>query len=180
MKKMPTIFQRNYDNGANAFNMQHPDCEWVFNGEGIVTRKWDGTCVKIDGDKYLKRRSVKKNKIPPQGFIEEQFDEITGKAFGWMPVTQKDKWHMEADFEQFPSGTYELIGPKVQGNPEGFVKHTLMNHKLGSIYYGILRTFDGIREFMKNKDIEGIVFHRDNGQMAKIKKSDYGMERRPR
>ena len=177
MKKMPTIFQRNYDNGAKAFNMQHPDCEWVFNGEGIATRKWDGTCVMIEDGDYYKRRCVKKNKIPPQDFIEEQFDEKTGKAFGWMPVTEDDKWHMDALYPGLPDGTYELIGPKIQGNPEGCVRHTLLSHKYVS-YFGILRTFDGIREFMKDKDIEGIVFHHLDGRMAKIKKSDYGMERK--
>lgn len=180
MKKMPTIFQRNYDNGAKAFNVQHPDCDWVFKGEGIATRKWDGTCVMIDGDRYLKRRCIKLRKrgVIPAEFIKEQADYNTGKLFGWMPIKKEDKWHIEADFEQLPSGTYELVGPKVQGNPEGFVKHTLVNHKLGSVYYGILRTFDGIRDFMKDKDIEGIVFHHPDGRMAKIKKSDYGMERR--
>lgn len=35
MKKIPTIFYR-YRDGKEAyvFNMQHPDCDWVFNGEG--------------------------------------------------------------------------------------------------------------------------------------------------
>ena len=178
MKKMPTIFQRNYDNGAKAFNMQHPDCGWVFNGEGMATRKWDGTCVMIEDGDYYKRRCVKKNKIPPQGFIEEQFDEKTGKSFGWVPVTEDDKWHMEAFFSYYDDGTYELIGPKIQGNPEGCVFHRLVIHRYSQTYASILRTFDGIREFMKNKDIEGIVFHHPDGRMAKIKKSDYGMERR--
>lgn len=177
MKKMPTIFNRNY-NPCRAFNMQHPDCQWVFDGEGMVTRKWDGTCVKIDGDRYLKRRCVKKGKSTPKDFILEQFQVLAEKQFGWVPVTKEDKWHMEADFEQLPSGTYELVGPKVQGNPEGFYRHTLVGHKYSVVYYGILRTFDGIRDFMKDKDIEGIVFHHPDGRMAKIKKSDYGMERR--
>ena len=178
MKKMPTIFQRNYDNRANAFNMQHPDCEWVFNGEGVATRKWDGTCCMIKDGDYYKRICVKKNKIPPQGFIEEQFDERTGKAFGWVPVTEDDKWHIEAMYVDLPDGTYELIGPNVHGNPEGFVRHDLLSHKHVSIYRGILRTFNGIRDFMKDKNIEGIVFQHPDGRMAKIKKSDYGMERR--
>ena len=50
-----------------------------------------------------------------------------------MPVTGSDKWHMEAigsDGWSFESagGTYELCGPKIQGNPEGFEKHTLVRH----------------------------------------------------
>lgn len=178
MKKMPTIFQRNYDNGAKAFNMQHPDCEWVFNGEGVATRKWDGTCCMIKDGEYFKRRTIRSRKEPPEDFIVMDWDVNAGKRFGWVPVTEDDKWHMEALWNHFSDGTYELIGPRIQGNPEGYGQHVLMGHKYGEIYYGILRTFDGIREFMKDKDIEGIVFHHQDGRMAKIKKSDYRMERR--
>ena len=39
------------------------------------------------------------------------------------------------------------------------------------------RTFDALREWMKSKDIEGIVFHHSDGRMAKIKKRDYGQKR---
>ena len=180
MKKIPTIFNRSYRAGiVRVINMQYPKCDWVFNGDGVATRKWDGTCCMIDGGDFFKRRCVKKGKPIPDEFDEESFDENTGKAFGWMPVTEDDKWHMEAFWPGMADGTYELVGPKVQGNVEKFATHTLIKHKRGHEYHGVLRTFDGIRDFMKDKDIEGIVFHRDNGQMAKIKKSDYGMERRP-
>ena len=179
MRKMPTIFNRNYgDSGPRVFNMQHPDCQWVFDGEGEATRKWDGTCCMIDGGEYFKRRCVKRGKPIPDEFDEEHFDENTGKAFGWVPVTEEDKWHMEVNHDWLSHDTYELCGPKIQGNPEGLDKHTLIRHCDGEVYNGLLRTFDGIREFMKDKDIEGVVFHHPDGRMAKIKKSDYGMERR--
>ena len=179
MKKMPTIFNRNYtDNGPLAFNMQHPDCDWVFNGEGVATRKWDGTCCIIKDGDYFKRRTIKKNKLLPLDFIFKDSDENTGTLFGWVPVTKDDKWHMEAFWPGMSDGTYELVGPKVQGNVENFATHTLIKHKRGHEYHGLLRTFDGIRDFMKDKDIEGIVFHHPDGRMAKIKKSDYGMKRR--
>ena len=41
------------------------------------------------------------------------------------------------------------------------------------------RTFDGIREFLAPLDIEGIVFHHPDGRMVKIRKDDYGLNRRP-
>ena len=179
MRKIPTIFNRNY-NSCMVFNMQHPDCEWVFNGEGMATRKWDGTCCMIKDGKYFKRRCIKlkKSGVIPAEFIREQLDSNTGKLFGWIPVTEDDKWHMEASWSCLLNGKYELLGPKVQGNIEGYDRHVLVSHKYTQEYYGILRTFDGIRDFMKDKDIEGIVFHHPDGRMAKIKKSDYGMDRR--
>lgn len=180
MKKMPTIFNRNY-NPCRAYNMEHPDCAWVFRGEGVATRKWDGTCCMIKNGEYFKRRCIKlkKSGAIPVEFIREQLDSNTGKLFGWMPVTKEDKWHMEAYRGDLSNGTYELIGPKIQGNPENYDRHILVIHEYGQIYSDIVRTFDGIAAFMKDKDIEGIVFHRGNGQMAKIKKSDYGLERKP-
>lgn len=179
MKKIPTIFNRSYRDGrVRIINMQHPDCEWVFNGEGVATRKWDGACCMIRNGEYLKRRTVKSRKQPPDNFILMDSDPNTGKWYGWVPVTKEDKWHMKALRPGLIDCTYELVGPKVQGNPEGFVKHTLMSHRFGSVCNGILRTFDGIAAFMKDKDIEGIVFHHPSGKMAKIKKSDYGMGRK--
>ena len=178
MKKIPTIFNRNYDsNRCRVFNMQHPDCDWVFNGKGVATRKWDGTCCMIKDGEYFKRRCVKMGKPIPLNFTEEEFQKSTGKRFGWMPVTEEDKWHVEALYSGLVDGTYELLGPKIQGNPEGYDRYVLVCHRYAQEYHGILRTFDGIREFMKDKDIEGIVFHHPDGRMAKIKKSDFGMER---
>ena len=181
MKKIPTIFNKSYRDGiVRVINMQNPFCNWVFLGEGVATRKFDGTCVMIKDGNYFKRRCIKMRKsgVIPAEFIEEQLDPNTGKLFGWMPVTGEDKWHMKINHTAYDDGTYELVGPKVQGNPEGYDRHVIVSHRWGKEYIGILRTFDGIREFMRDKDIEGIVFHHEDGRMAKIKKSDYRMKRK--
>ena len=180
MKKIPTIFKRNPENMREILNQQHPDCGWVFAGEGIATRKYDGTCVKIEAGQYLKRREVKPGKKSPADFIEEQFDDSTGKRVGWVPVdpnTKEDCWYMEAFDPALPDGTYELVGPKIQGNPEGYGRHALVKHSEAEVFESVARTFDGISEFMRDKDIEGIVFHHPDGRMAKIKKRDFGQRR---
>lgn len=53
-------------------------------------------------------------------------------------------------------------------------KDYLIKH--GSIHlYHCGRTFEAIRDFLeRNEQIEGIVFHRENGQMCKIKRTDFG------
>jgi hypothetical protein len=73
--------------------------------------------------------------------------------------------------------TYELVGPKIQGNPERRIKHELISHDYAEPYEISNRTFEGIKEFMRDLDIEGIVFHHPDGRMAKIKKKDFGMSR---
>ena len=180
MKKIPTIFKRKPENMSEILNEAHPDCKWVFNGEGVATRKYDGTCVKIEDGKYFKRREVKRGKQIPHDFIEEQFDTNTGKRVGWVPIDPKlkeNRWHIEAFSEKLSNGTYELVGPKIQGNPEGFSHHTLIKHSEAEVFLSVTRTFDGIADFMSERDIEGIVFHHPDGRMGKIKKRDFGQKR---
>ncbi len=180
MKKIPTIFKRNPENMRDVLNEPHLDCKWVFDGDGVATRKYDGTCVRIEDDEYFKRREVKNGKNIPVGFIEEQFDQNTGKRVGWVPVdsnSKEDKWHIEAFDPSLPNGTYELVGPKIQGNPENCEKHMLVKHSDVEIYKEVPRTFDGIASWLKDKNIEGIVFHHPDGRMGKIKKRDFGQKR---
>lgn len=182
MKKMPTIFIRNFENMRELTTTPHPDCKWVFNGEGVATRKYDGTCTKLESGDFFKRREVKKGKQEPDGFIEEGFDKVTGKRMGWLPVTdsKEDQRHMEAfhALNEYKDGTYELVGPKVQGNPENVDSHILLKHSDAENYTDVPRDFNGIKNWLSDKDIEGIVFHHPDGRMAKIKKGDFGFKRK--
>ena len=53
MKKIPTLFERVFDNhhkvGIN--NKVHSGMEWVLCGEGIATEKIDGSCCAVIGGK---------------------------------------------------------------------------------------------------------------------------------
>lgn len=181
MKKIPTIFKRNPENMKELLNEPHNDCAWVFAGEGVPTRKYDGTCCMVKDGKLWKRREVKKGKPKPEGFVLADYDKVTGKTVGWMPVTEDkgDRWHIEAFGDgNCPDGTYELCGEKVQGNPEGFEGHVLVPHENATQYDDVERTFDGIRKFLNTMDIEGLVFHHPDGRMAKIKKRDFGQPRK--
>jgi len=116
----------------------------------------------------------------PSCFVSVSTDAATGKTVGWVPVdnhAKEDKWHMEAFSDQLSPGTYELVGPKIQGNPEGYNVHTLVKHSEAEIYSDCPRTYVEIYEFLKQKNIEGIVFHHPDGRMAKIKKRDFGLKR---
>ena len=182
MKKIPTIFKRNPENMKEIINEHNPFCEWVFNGEGVATKKYDGTCCRVKNGKLWKRRELKKGQPHPDGFELADYDEVTGKSVGWVLANDEkaDRWHIEAFGDGlFLDGTYELCGPKVQGNPEGFDHHVLVPHAVATRYEYVPRTFDGLREFLKRMDIEGIVFHHEDGRMAKIKKRDFGLARRP-
>lgn len=180
MKKIPTIFKRDSENMKFVLTEINPLCQWVFEGIGKATTKYDGTCCKIDAQGYWKRREVKRNKPIPDGFVEEEFDPNTGKHFGWIKVSQEeksDRWHREAiqdlNIDDLEYGTYELVGKRIQGNPMGLEGHTLIAHTSAEELLLPGRDYESIRLFLMDLDIEGIVFHHPDGLMGKIKKRDF-------
>jgi len=182
MQKIPTLFERDWEGDRSRVTSDiHPGCEWVFGGEGVSTRKYDGTCVMFDGEKWWARREVKDGKQPPAGFISSGHDHVTLKNVGWEPIGGSSFarfFHQAIELSE-PSipGTYELCGPKVQGNPEGFSEHVLIEHADADQIVVSDRSFEGIRIALEENAIEGIVFHHEDGRMAKIKKRDFGLKR---
>lgn len=185
MKKIISLYQRNYEGDRLVRGEVVPGAEWVINGEGVATRKWDGTCCMIKGGKFYKRYDAKHGKTPPPGFLPAQEpDEVTGHWPGWLEVdenSKEDKWFREGFVNTDGSllaleGTYELVGPKINGNRENFDKHFLIPHGIDVIEV-VPRTFDLLRSWLVAHDIEGIVWHHPDGRMVKIKKKDFGLKR---
>lgn len=178
MKKIISLFQRNYEGDRLVRNEVTPGAEWVIQGEGVATRKWDGTCCKVEGGKLYKRYDAKHGKKPPEGFIPAQDpDPVTGHWPGWLLVGDEpdSKWHMEAwewHGDELEDGTYELIGPKIGGNPDGSPNHQFVRHGK-HVLKDCPRNYIGLREYLEDFRGEGIVWHRGNGDMVKIKRKDF-------
>lgn len=179
MRKIPTLFKRDPENMKYVLPEVHPGCQWVLDGEGVPTRKYDGTCVFFDGVEWWARREVKAGKAPPPRFEPVEADDNTGKTVGWEPIGQSSfaKFHAEAvaadDRTTGYPGTYELVGPKINGNPEGADYHQLIEHAMAQPLTGSPRDFEGLREWLLNHDFEGIVWHHPDGRMAKLKVRDF-------
>jgi len=151
-----------------------PECQWVLDGEGIATVKLDGTNVKVENGQLFKRQKPK----------EADYDDAA-----YVPCDRSnpaDRWAFEAfNAGHQGNGIYELVGPKVQGNPQGHASHTLVkvvpflprlgaiDSEVRSVFYG--RTFDGLKRWLLDHRVEGIVFHHPDGRMAKIKRRDFGL-----
>lgn len=185
MKKIPTLFRRDPDDMKRVLPTVSPGCEWVLAGEGRATRKFDGMCVLVrDGSMYA-REQVKEGGAPPPDFEAIDFDEATGKTQGWVPVTDAKQFrrHWEAYCLRAsgpPDGTYELCGPKVNGNPEGFESHVLVPHGADELKDVLLppttveRQFEALGMYLRmNAPMEGIVWHHPDGRMAKLKRRDF-------
>ena len=180
MKKIVSLFQRNYDGDRLVRDEVVPGAEWVLAGEGVATKKFDGTCCLSRNGKLYKRHELKVGKKAPAGFEAAQdADTTTGDVPGWVPVGDgpEDARHREAlGTASLADGTYELIGPKVQSNPERWEAHDLVQHGT-VILEDAPRTFTGLASYLANKDIEGIVWHHQDGRMVKIKGKDFGLKR---
>lgn len=183
MKKISTLFAKDPKNLARVINKINPENEWVVNGEAIATRKFDGTAVAIIDGELFKRFDAKKGRaIPDKAIPCQEADLITGHHPHWVKCDRsksEDKFFFEG-FDGLTAktdGTYELCGPKVQGNPEKLEKHTLIKH--GSEVFDFSGfVFDDLREFLSENDIEGIVFHHiSDGRMCKLRKTDFGIKR---
>jgi hypothetical protein len=185
MKKIPTIFERDWNGDrSRVVDKINPAAQWVFDGEGVPTQKLDGTCAMVRDGKLFKRREIKQEELlqrPPSGFELVDADPQTSKCIGWIPVGDgpEDKWFREAFQPGLADGTYELVGPKVQGNPEGETEHRLVAHRDPILAFRANpRTYEEIEAiFHKMPTVEGIVWHHPDGRMAKIKLRDFGIKR---
>jgi hypothetical protein len=182
VQKIPTMFERDWaGDKSRVFPVPNPECAWVFAREGVATLKMDGTSCLVRAGRLFKRRELRPGDVRPADFEGAGHDRETGKTVGWVPVGDgaEDRWHREAfTGAELPDGTYELLGPKVQGNPESYAVHTLERHG-NHAFLNVPRDFDGLREWLRGQDMEGLVFHHPDGRMAKIKKRDFGLPRKP-
>jgi hypothetical protein len=197
VNKIPTVFQRDWDGNPKYVTREpNPECAWVFAGEGVPTVKWDGTCVMLDDEgRWWARREVKPGKAAPPNYVAVAADPETGKTNGWEPVEQSafaklhkmargwalHKLNYPPDLEVWEPGTYELIGPRINGNPQSWPHHDLVRHGRGDALSradvkSAPRDYDGLAAWLHARPYEGIVWHHPDGRMAKIKARDFPAE----
>lgn len=185
MKKISTLFKKDPNNLGRVINEINPENNWVLNGEGIATRKFDGTSVAIINGGLYKRYDVKKGRIAPENAIPcQDADPLSGHHPHWLLCDRskkEDRYFFEAFDRLFEvaDGTYELCGPKIQGNPENLEQHILIPHGKEIIEITDF-SFEAFKILLTDQDvnIEGIVFHHvSDGRMCKIRKKDFGVKR---
>lgn len=185
MKKIPTLFERVYEGHRIVGILPNvaPGCEWVLNGEGEATVKYDGSCCAIIGGKFYKRFDAKGGKPIPEGAMKCQDapDPVTGHMPCWVRCDRwnpTDRWFWAAYDNSggatLNDWTYEAVGPHFQKNPHGLAEDVLVKHGVSKVV--VERTFEGIRDYLAAHEIEGLVFWKDGEPRCKIKRSDFGMK----
>lgn len=187
MKKIASLFQRNYTGNRKVRDEVCLGSEWVQQGEGIATRKWDGLAVMVKDNAVFRRFDAKAGRTPPSNFmpVQPQPDPNTGHWPGWVPADgPESKYILEAikraitiEYPQgIPDGTYEVCGPRIGtrhgANPEKLTEHILIPHGK-NVLHDAPRTFSELMDYLREKSIEGIVWHHEDGRMVKIKKADF-------
>jgi hypothetical protein len=187
MKKMTTLFKVIYGgfSGKEILPIVREENRWVFTQSDVkATRKYDGTACMIEDGRLYRRYDAKKGKKVPTGAIPCcEADLITGHHPYWILCEKgnpRDSFHFEAfnKKESWKNGTYELCGEKVQGNPEKIKGHELILHGEIILYIPVFN-FGGFKHYLEDpkNDIEGIVFYGENGELCKLRKSDFGIKR---
>ena len=178
MKKIPTLFKREYDNHkvVAVHDEITPGCEEAFL-HGTATIKIDGSCCAIiNGEKY-KRYDAKNGKKPPAGAIPCcDPDPVTGHWPHWVkldPNNPADKWFVVAMEGATEDGTYEAVGVHFQSNPYKMARDAVVRHGIFEAY--VPRTFEGVKFYLEQNECEGIVFWLDGEPVCKIKRSDFGL-----
>lgn len=207
MKKIPTLFERVYENHkvVDCLPRVTAGMEWVLDGEGVATVKIDGSCCAIINGEFYKRYDANKGRKVPEGAIkcQDEPDPITGHLPCWVKCDRNnpaDKWFWAAydslvnvkkdckvlsfettkvslneDLPDSEIKTYEAIGEHFQGNPYNLSGDMLVRH--GEAKIEVERTFEGIKKYLCENYIEGIVFYdKCENPACKIKRTDFGFE----
>lgn len=190
MKKIVSLFARNFDTAVDDRKVRDevmPAAAWVAAGEGVATRKWDGMAVLVKDGALFKRYDAKRGRTPPVDFVpvEASPDPISGHWPGWVPVAATDKpillsiaWGKANLFAggEIPDGTYEAVGPMIGTrhgpNPENLPEQRLVVHAADELA-DAPRDYDGLVAYLRDREIEGIVWHHPDGRVVKIKKRDF-------
>lgn len=163
--------------------------------------KIDGTsCLIKDGKPYcrldlklFKRKHDKivktftkeelMSKLPEGAIACQEPDNKSGHWPHWIPVSPNNPEHKYI-YEGFTSlsnkidGTYECIGPKIQGNPHNESSHIWVQHASPDLIYVVKNwqdnPFETFKNLFKTFSWEGLVAYNGIEPVAKIRRTDFG------
>jgi len=190
MKKIPTIFDRNWEGNRSVIDKPTIGCEWVFDGEGTATEKINGTNIKVKIKDSLivyiwKRKNPNKQEKAEgkepyyvDAHREDSQDKHIFKAVnGWSSMLKQEGAY------ELSNGEYECeaYGGKIQGNPLECEPNLYFFKIKPKIYENVPRDYEKLKNYLSclashfnpTRLAEGIVFHHLDGRMAKIKRRDF-------
>lgn len=205
MRKIPSIFVRHERSSLVDLEKINKECEWVFeeNESMFITVKRDGTPVRYKNGVWFQRRTCKSRLDPGQEPFIHPIDfepcqpapsyDDESKQWewpGWVPLEQQYKKLVSeavisrGEMKDEENGmTFELCGPKVNGNPEGCATHQLFVHASEMVLWAGAKvlTREKLEELISALKHEGVVIYSSRTidgtmQCAKLKRRDLGLD----
>ncbi len=184
MKKIKTIFERDWNGNKGVVNI--PLVDPAILQAAVATEKLDGTNVRLTVRNHILVRVEKRrnpSKLEKAKGIEEPWY-VDASEF-----EAQDKHIYDAarntDLSHVPDGEWsaEAVGPDIQGNPLNLDKNitAIFSYGLVPAFSNVPTEFEALKTWLKDRPsiygkdrfIEGIVWHCENGDMYKIKVKDF-------
>lgn len=200
MKKIPTILPKDPNNlklvtngellkGIKYFQLKIDGTSAMIK-DGILYARYDiKLIINKKGKKTFLTKEEVKHKIPIGAIPCQEPDEKSGHWPHWILVDENPqfKYILEAfnnikksGLLDIDEGTYECIGPKIQGNPHNEEEHLLIPHNHSKLNYKIdfekmnNNPFEYFKNLFKDFNWEGLVAYNDKCEpIGKIRRSDF-------
>lgn len=95
------------------------------------------------------------------------------------PALVIPEWHPDClwvrDGEGHPTRKYDGTCCMVRAG-RLYKRHELQRHAWAESYVNVPREFEGLKSWLAEWMIEGLVWHHPDGRMAKIKRRDFGLK----
>ena len=156
---LPSVFEIRCEDEGGGFLTRWvtPGCEWVLRGEGGAREIVDGSPCAIIGGKFYRWDGSMMVKVdfglPSDAFFINAYD--------------NSPWCTE-------DGVYRAVGVHFHGNPYGLDDDFL--ERCGRRKLDVPRSFDGMREFLRTNEIQGVEFWKDGEPRCQILRKDFGFE----
>lgn len=155
--------------------------------DGIPYCRYDVKLFKRKNGQIIKTFTEEElnEKLPEGAMACQEPDMKSGHWPHWIPVLASNAEHkyILEGFENLVlkvDGTFECIGPKIQGNPHGEEKHIWIHHQAKELIFDVenwrenpYETFKNLFEYFK---WEGLVAYNGIDPVAKIRRSDFWFE----
>lgn len=202
MKKIPTILPKDPNNlglvipGEILENIEY--FQLKIDGTSVMIKDFDPYArydAKLIINKHGKKTFLTKEDVIkklPIGAIQcQEPDTKSGHWPHWVLATKGNPQHqyileaydnlLDKMDDGIFDGTYECIGPKIQGNPHNEEKHLLIAHDTKQLRYNVdfnemnKDSYEYFKKLFKEFPYEGLVAYNNNREpIGKIRRSDFG------
>ena len=156
---------------------------YLLNGQPYV--RYDAKLSKRKGKHTITfTREEVQAKLPADAIPCQEPDDLSGHWPHWVPLLNQPAYGKQREgFENscpLEDGSYECFGPGVQGNPQEEEKLLWVKHDSNSLIVPItFQSYDvytAMQDFLREFPYEGLVAYRAGEPVAKIRRSDFGLE----